>query len=97
MGLFQNQIRCGTIDATHVKASANKKKKRAQNRAHKYKRDLMIEINVDREVHGKKTLKMMMITKMAAVPLAVEKNKSRKVLVQKSWGNHRASLCRCQS
>lgn len=54
MGLFQNQIRCGTIDATHVKASANKKKKRAQNRAHKYKRGLMIEINVDREVHGKK-------------------------------------------
>lgn len=45
------------IDATHVKASANKKKyimKMAQHRAHKYKRELMTEINADREEHGKK-------------------------------------------
>jgi transposase len=45
------------IDATHVKASANKNKyvkKMAQHRAHKYKRDLLIEINADREEHGKK-------------------------------------------
>jgi hypothetical protein len=57
-------IKCGFIksdtvfiDATHVKASANKNKyvkKMAQHRAHKYKRDLMIEINQDREEHGKK-------------------------------------------
>lgn len=46
------------IDATHVKASANKKKyikKMAQHRARKYKRELMIEINADREAHGKKS------------------------------------------
>jgi len=45
------------IDATHIKASANKNKyikKMAQHRAHKYKRDLLYEINLDREAHGKK-------------------------------------------
>ena len=45
------------IDATHVKANANKNKyirKMARHRAHKYKRDLFIEINEDREEHGKK-------------------------------------------
>ncbi|GAB6156840.1 IS1182 family transposase [Desulfotomaculum varum] len=45
------------IDATHVKASANKNKyvkKMAQHRAHKYKRELLIEINADRESNGKK-------------------------------------------
>jgi hypothetical protein len=45
------------IDATHVKASANKNKyvkKMAQHRAHKYKRELLIEINADREANGKK-------------------------------------------
>lgn len=45
------------IDATHVKANANKNKyvkKMAQHRVHKYKRDLLIEINADREAHGKK-------------------------------------------
>ena len=45
------------IDATHVKANANKNKyikKMARHRAHKYKRDLLIEINEDREEHGKK-------------------------------------------
>lgn len=45
------------IDATHVKANANKNKhikKMAKHRAHKYTRDLLIEINADREAHGKK-------------------------------------------
>jgi transposase len=45
------------IDATHIKASANKNKyvkKMAQHRAHKYKRDLLIELNEDRIAHGKK-------------------------------------------
>lgn len=45
------------IDATHIKANANKNKyvkKMAQHRVHKYKRDLMLEINADREEHGKK-------------------------------------------
>lgn len=45
------------IDASHVKANANKNKyvkKMAQHRVHKYKRDLMLEINADREEHGKK-------------------------------------------
>jgi hypothetical protein len=45
------------IDATHVKANANKNKhikKMAEHRVHKYKRDLMIEINEDRKEHGKK-------------------------------------------
>lgn len=45
------------IDATHIKANANKNKyvkKMAQHRVHKYKRDLLIEINADREEHGKK-------------------------------------------
>ncbi|MCX7779363.1 MAG: transposase, partial [Negativicutes bacterium] len=40
------------IDATHIKANANKNKyvkKMAQHRVHKYKRDLMLEINADRE------------------------------------------------
>ena len=51
------QIRCHIIDATHVKASANKNKytkKMARHRAHKYKRELLIEINKDRQEHGKK-------------------------------------------
>jgi transposase len=62
--ILMEAIKCGFIksdavfiDATHVKASANKNKyvkKMAQHRAHKYKRDLMIEINQDREEHGKK-------------------------------------------
>lgn len=45
------------IDATHIKANANKNKyakKMAQHRVHKYKRDLFLEINTDREEHGKK-------------------------------------------
>lgn len=48
------------IDSTHVKANANKNKyvrKMARHRAHKYKRDLLIEINEDREEHGKKPFK----------------------------------------
>jgi len=56
-------IKCGFlntsavfIDATHVKASANKNKyikKMAKHRVHKYKRDLLYEINEDRKAHGK--------------------------------------------
>lgn len=45
------------IDATHVKANANKNKyvkKMARHRVHKYKRNLMLEINEDREEHGEK-------------------------------------------
>lgn len=44
------------IDATHVKASANKHKyqKMAKHRVHKIKRDLLHEINEDRIAHGKK-------------------------------------------
>jgi len=45
------------IDVTHIKANANKckyVKKMAQHRVHKYKRDLLLEINADREDHGKK-------------------------------------------
>jgi transposase len=45
------------IDATHVKASANKNKyvkKMAEHRAHKYKRELLKELNEDRLEHGKK-------------------------------------------
>lgn len=45
------------IDATHIKANANKNKyvkKMAQHRVHKYKRDLLLEINAEREEHGKK-------------------------------------------
>jgi len=44
------------IDATHVKASANKHKyqKMARHRVHKIKRDLLQEINEDRIAHGKK-------------------------------------------
>ena len=45
------------IDATHVKANANRNKyvkKMARHRAHKYKRDLLMEINEDRIAHGKK-------------------------------------------
>ena len=45
------------IDASQVKANANKNKylkKMAKHRAHKYKRDLLLEINKDREEHGKK-------------------------------------------
>lgn len=62
--VLMEAIECGFIaadavfiDATHVKASANKNKyvkKMAQHRAHKYKRDLLLEINADREDHGKK-------------------------------------------
>ena len=62
--ILMEAIECGFvkadavfIDATHVKANANKNKyvkKMAQHRAHKYKRDLLIEINADREEHGKK-------------------------------------------
>jgi transposase/transcription elongation factor Elf1 len=62
--ILMEAIECGFvktdavfIDATHVKANANKNKyvkKMAQHRAHKYKRDLMIEINADREEHDKK-------------------------------------------
>lgn len=57
-------IQCGFIkadavfiDATHVKANANKNKyvkKMARHRVNKYKRDLLLEINADREAHGKK-------------------------------------------
>jgi len=56
-------IKCGFIradavfiDATHVKASANKKKyikKMAKHRVHKYIRDLLLEINEDRKTNGK--------------------------------------------
>ena len=44
------------IDATHVKASANKHKYQmmAKHRVHKIKRDLLLEINEDRIAHGKK-------------------------------------------
>ena len=62
--ILMEAIECGFvktdavfIDATHVKANANKNKyvkKMAQHRAHKYKRELMIEINADRQEHGKK-------------------------------------------
>ncbi|WXJ82790.1 IS1182 family transposase ISBcl1 [Moorella humiferrea] len=56
-------IKCGFIqaeavfiDATHIKANANKKKyikKMARHQVHKYKRDLLLEINEDRLAHGK--------------------------------------------
>lgn len=62
--ILMEAIECGFIksdavfiDATHVKASANKNKyvkKMAEHRDHKYKRDLLIEINAEREAHGKK-------------------------------------------
>jgi len=62
--VLMEAINCGFIksdtvfiDATHVKANANKNKyvkKMAQHRAHKYSRDLLLEINADREEHGKK-------------------------------------------
>lgn len=62
--ILMEAIECGFIradavfiDATHVKANANKNKyikKMAQHRAHKYKRDLLSEINEDRLEHGKK-------------------------------------------
>jgi len=45
------------IDATHIKASANKKKalnKEVQIKAKHYHAELMEEINKDREIHGKK-------------------------------------------
>jgi transposase len=47
------------IDATHIKASANKNKyikQMARHRAHKYKRELLAEINANRAEHGKKPL-----------------------------------------
>ena len=66
--VLEEAIKCGFIksdaifiDATHVKASANKNKytkKMARHRAHKYKRDLLVEINKDRQEHGKKNLKI---------------------------------------
>jgi transposase len=62
--ILMEAIECGFvradavfIDATHVKANANKNKyvrKMAEHRAHKFKRDLMMEINEDRREHGKK-------------------------------------------
>jgi transposase len=62
--VLMEAIECGFIesdavfiDATHIKASANKNKyvkKMAEHRAHKYKRDLLIEINAEREANGKK-------------------------------------------
>jgi len=62
--VLEEAIKCGFIktdtvfiDATHVKASANKNKytkKMARHRAHKYKRDILIEVNKDRQEHGKK-------------------------------------------
>lgn len=48
------------IDATHIKANANKKKHRkeqAEFTARVYERKLRQEINADREAHGKKLLK----------------------------------------
>jgi len=48
------------IDGTHIKASANKQKKRkelAQATARVYDEQLRDEINADREAHGKKPLK----------------------------------------
>jgi transposase len=64
--ILMEAIECGFlkadavfIDATHIKANANKNKyvkKMAQHRAHKYKRDLLLEINADREEHGKNPL-----------------------------------------
>ena len=48
------------IDATHVKANANKKKRRkesAQKTAHIYDEQLRAEIDADRAAHGKKPLK----------------------------------------
>lgn len=61
--VLEEAINCGFlntsaifIDATHVKASANKKKyikKMVRHRVHKYKRDLLYEINEDRKSHGK--------------------------------------------
>lgn len=57
--VLMEAIECGFVkpdavflDATHIKASANKNKyvkKMAQHRAHKYKRDLLAELNADRE------------------------------------------------
>ncbi|GAB4256978.1 MAG: hypothetical protein Kow00111_01530 [Thermincola ferriacetica] len=62
--ILMEAIECGFvrtdavfIDATHVKANANKNKyikKMAEHRARKYKRELMMEINEDRREHGKK-------------------------------------------
>jgi transposase len=62
--ILMEAIKCGFvrpdavfIDATHVKASANKKKyikKMARHRVQKSKRDLLYEINEDRIAHGKK-------------------------------------------
>ena len=62
--ILMEAIQCGFvkasavfIDATHVKASANKKKhikKMVKHRVHKYKKDLLLEVNKDREAHGKK-------------------------------------------
>ena len=45
------------IDSTHIKASANRNKKmkvQVQEEARHYQKELMEEINKDREVHGKK-------------------------------------------
>ncbi|MDN5294181.1 MAG: hypothetical protein PWQ91_887 [Eubacteriales bacterium] len=48
------------IDATHIKASANKNKyvkKLAKQQVQKYKQELLQEINADREAHGEKTFR----------------------------------------
>lgn len=62
--VLMEAIQCGFlrtdaafVDASQVKANANKNKylkKMAKHRVHKYKRDLLVEINKDREEHGKK-------------------------------------------
>ena len=47
------------IDGTHIKASANLKKKMKQEvpaAAKRYQEELLAEVNADREVHGKKPL-----------------------------------------
>ena len=49
------------VDATHVKAAANRKKAKkilvAKKNARAYDKQLREEINADREAHGKKPLK----------------------------------------
>lgn len=61
-GIKRGLVDAGTvfIDATHVKANANKKKNRkelALKTARIYDEELREEINADREAHGKKPLK----------------------------------------
>lgn len=58
------------IDSTHIKASANRNKKmkvQVQAEAQHYHKELMDEINKDREVHEKKRL-MMTVREKAAGP-----------------------------